>query len=232
MLLSSLCQEQVTSPQVSPGWLNLPVALDKVSAKTLNCIGHNEILFDCNSTFQRRAHSEHISELNHLLSLSKITLPQRCAHSTAQMFSGKKTSAEGGKDDISELILITELISYVCLLLVDSWGNCKCLAVMNVEMGKVSILYPGLTERLIKGVCWECLILAGFSSVKGQTSVASVPDREGAMATAGMLWDDALFFAHMCVCPYQVHYLQLYKGPCMCMWVYANVWSCITQNVL
>lgn len=58
---------------------------------------------------------------------------------------------------------------------------------MNVEMGKVSVLYPGLTERLIKGVCWECLTVAGFSSVKGQTSVASVPDREGAMATAGML---------------------------------------------
>lgn len=58
---------------------------------------------------------------------------------------------------------------------------------MNVEMGNVSVLYPGLTKRLIKGVCWECLTLAGFSSVKGQTSVASVPDREGAMATAGML---------------------------------------------
>ncbi len=68
---------------------------------------------------------------------------------------------------------------------------------MNVEMGKV--LYPGLTKRLIKDVCWECLTLAGFSSVKGQTSVASVLDREGAMATAGMLWDDALFFARVCM---------------------------------
>lgn len=74
-----------------------------------------------------------------------------CSQRSSNVLWEENICRRGGKTTFRKLILITELISYVSLLLVDSWGNCKCLAILNVEMGKVSVLYPGLTERLIKG---------------------------------------------------------------------------------
>lgn len=156
---------KILHPQgVSPGWVTLD---KKNTCYNTNGIWHNKTFLDskCLSMFQRCA----LSELNH--QRSSPVLPQRCAYSTAQMFSGRQENiCRRGKDGISELILITEWISCVFLLLEDIRDNCKCLAIMDVEMGKVSSSYPGLTEMPDDQRCefWDVLLFPAFHQSKGR----------------------------------------------------------------
>lgn len=71
------------------------------------------------------------------------------------------------------------------------------MEILSVELRKVSVLLSWFDreadQRCVLGMSHSYQ----FSSVRGQTSVASVPDREGAMATTEMILYSLLMYVYV-----------------------------------